>query len=299
MADNGEGDSAEERLAQEHRKERKELQAKIQGMKHAVPKGDKKKKKEVTAEIAKLEAELEQKHEQEIKELKESAVSDTTESDIVSEVNNLTIAATDKVPQKKSKAQKRKEKKAAKEKEKEQRIAEEEANNIYSARNIEARKLKEILLQRGLGIKEISSDGHCLYNAVQDQLERHGVQTSLESLRKQTSEYMLKHADEFLPFLIDSNTGDLLTHDQYVKYCSDIANTAAWAGHHEIKALSQIFEHCIEIIQADGPLLTIGEDFSETNPQIILSYHRHAYGLGEHYNSVIPRELTENSDEES
>lgn len=41
-------------------------------MKHSVPKGDKKKKKEVTAEIAKLEAELDAKQEQELTELKSS-----------------------------------------------------------------------------------------------------------------------------------------------------------------------------------------------------------------------------------
>jgi OTU domain-containing protein 6 len=40
-------------------------------LKHSIPKGDKKKKKEVTAEIAKLEAELEQKHEDEMKQFNE------------------------------------------------------------------------------------------------------------------------------------------------------------------------------------------------------------------------------------
>ena len=34
-------------------------------MKHGIPKGDKKRKKQVTIEIAQLQAELDQKHEQE------------------------------------------------------------------------------------------------------------------------------------------------------------------------------------------------------------------------------------------
>lgn len=38
-------------------------------MKHAVPKGDKKKKKQVAMEIAILEGQLEEKHQAEIKDL--------------------------------------------------------------------------------------------------------------------------------------------------------------------------------------------------------------------------------------
>ncbi len=41
--------------------------AKIQSMKNAVPKNDKKRKKQLTEDIAKLEAELTQKHENELK----------------------------------------------------------------------------------------------------------------------------------------------------------------------------------------------------------------------------------------
>lgn len=48
-----------------------------------------------------------------------------------------------------------KDKKAAKEKEREQRIAEAELENVHSARNIEAEKLKEILTAKGLSIKEV------------------------------------------------------------------------------------------------------------------------------------------------
>ncbi len=39
-------------------------------MKNAVPKNDKKKRKQLTEEIAKLEADLSQKHEEEIRQLK-------------------------------------------------------------------------------------------------------------------------------------------------------------------------------------------------------------------------------------
>ena len=48
----------EEALLKRQRKEKKDLQATIQGLKKTASKGDKKKKKEVAEEIAKLEQEL-------------------------------------------------------------------------------------------------------------------------------------------------------------------------------------------------------------------------------------------------
>lgn len=47
--------------------------AKIQTMKNAVPKNDKKRRKQLTEDIAKLEAELNQKHENELKQLQNSS----------------------------------------------------------------------------------------------------------------------------------------------------------------------------------------------------------------------------------
>lgn len=44
--------------------------AQIQKMKNAVPKNDKKKRKQMTEDIAKLEADLSQKHEEELRQLK-------------------------------------------------------------------------------------------------------------------------------------------------------------------------------------------------------------------------------------
>lgn len=47
--------------------------ARIQQLKHAVPKGDNKKKKEVVAQVAILEAELTARHEEELEALKKPA----------------------------------------------------------------------------------------------------------------------------------------------------------------------------------------------------------------------------------
>ena len=49
-------------------------------MKHSVPKGDKKRKKQVTLEAAQLEADLEDKHKKELEEFKDNKRS--PESDV-------------------------------------------------------------------------------------------------------------------------------------------------------------------------------------------------------------------------
>ena len=48
--------------------------AQVQKLKHSVAKGDKKKKKEIAEQIAKLEADLDAKQEQELKALKEGQI---------------------------------------------------------------------------------------------------------------------------------------------------------------------------------------------------------------------------------
>lgn len=46
--------------------------AKIQGMKNSVPKNDKKRRKQLLEDVAKLEAQLEQKHTEELKKIKDA-----------------------------------------------------------------------------------------------------------------------------------------------------------------------------------------------------------------------------------
>lgn len=298
MAESGEVDLGEREIVeQRHRKERKELQSKIQAIKRAVPKGDKKRKKESMTQIAFLEAELTERHEQEMQEVEKNTVS--VMDGITQEIGRLNVDAENAPTQRISKAQRRKNKKEAKEKEREQRIREEERTNVYGPRNVEMQKLKSLLKERGLAVKEIPSDGHCLYNAVNDQLLTQGIESSLEQLRQQTADYMFSHSNDFLPFLTNPDTGDLLTPDEYEKYCIDIASTAVWGGEPEIRALSQVLQKAIEVVQADAPLLTVGEEFrNSTAPAIILIYHKHIYGLGEHYNS-IKKLIADESDEEN
>ncbi|XP_078606780.1 deubiquitinase OTUD6B-like [Branchiostoma floridae x Branchiostoma japonicum] len=302
MADEGEENlSPAEKLARKHKQERKELQAKVQQMKNSVPKNDKKRKKQLTVEIAQLEAELDERHHREEEEL-QAGSGDAGEEDAVTEGIGglqLTDSAQGQQPQKQkvSKAQKRREKKAAKDKERDQRIAESEVENLLGARHQETQRIKALLRDRQLAVKEISSDGHCLYNAVAEQLKQVGDEKSMSTLRQLTAEYMKSHTDDFLPFLSKHDTGDPYTPEEFEDYCNDIANTAAWGGQLELQALSRILMCSIEVIQAEGPAIKIGEEYDAKLP-IILTYHRHMYGLGEHYNTVRPlsEELAEEED---
>lgn len=61
-------------------------------------------------------------------------------------------------------------KKVAQEKERENRIAEAEVQNLQGARHQEGLALAQKLAQKQLQIKEISSDGHCMYRTIADQL---------------------------------------------------------------------------------------------------------------------------------
>lgn len=288
-------ETTEELLAKQHRKEKKDLQAKIQSMKNAVPKNDKKRRKQLTEDIAKLEAELSQKHENELRQRNiSSSVEEVSNAlDSVNLANNE--EETDGKQTRTSKAQKRRDKRAALEKERETRIAEAEVENLTGSRHLENLKLKDKLAERHLQIKEISSDGHCMYRAVEDQLLVRGGALGLKELRARTAQYMRSHADDFLPFLTDPNTGDMYNADEFEKYCNDVADTAAWGGQLELKALSQVLQLPIEVIQAESLSIIIGEEYDR--PPITLIYMRHAYGLGEHYNSVEPLKDLSNEEE--
>eukprot|EP00066_Takifugu_rubripes_P018149 XP_011607415.1 PREDICTED: OTU domain-containing protein 6B [Takifugu rubripes] len=274
-------ETPEEQLAKQHRKEKKEMQAEIQRMKNAVPKNDKKKRKQLTEDIAKLEVDLNQKHEEELRRL----TSDTKVDGVLNGVEGMKVG--DGEQPRVTKAQKRRDKKAAQEKERESRIADAEVENLQGARHQEGLILAQKLAQKQLQIREISSDGHCLYRAVEDQLAQRSKPQSLMSvkeLRSQTAEHMRNHAGDFLPFLTNPDTGDMYTTDEFEKYCSDVEHTAAWGGQLELRALTQVLQLPIDVVQSSSAAIKIGEEFD--GEPITLVYMRHAYGLGEHYNSV-------------
>lgn len=203
-----------------------------------------------------------------------------------------------------SRAQKKKAAKADKEK---NRAAElrEMTKDMVDARGVEdaaiAQHLAKDTTQR-LRVREMVSDGHCLYRAVADQAERQQVDPALVSdaasaflaLRRLTASYIDAHRGDFEAFMIveDENGRALdLTESTWKKYLADLVNEelAVWGGHTEVVALSKALRRPIVIWSADGRM-EVGEEFRNQDNAVAplhISFHQHYYGLGSHYNSVV------------
>lgn len=300
MSDEEDGDLGPlELLQRAHRKETRNLQNKVTALKRSVTKGDKKKKKDVQDEIAKLEADLKLKHEKELADLNISEQNGvelpvkTMEDLSVGVANGCSI---DEGIKRISKAQKRREKKAESEKERDRLIAEEQKNAKNHERYKEAASLKATLKERELQLFEIQPDGDCLYNAVAHALSLQSKDKLQGSdVRLKAAQYLRSHKDDFLPFLSNSD-GDMLNKNEFEEYCAKVEGLhgPVWGGQPELRALSSAYQVPIEVIQADASPIHFGETFKKE--KLVLTYHKHAYQLGEHYNSTEPLVDSEHSD---
>ncbi|KAJ3055141.1 OTU domain-containing protein 6B [Rhizophlyctis rosea] len=260
-----------------HRKEVKELTAKTTTLKKSVGKGagDKKKKKEITEQIALMEAELSKRHEQELA----AAEQQTTESlaqeegpeqpeaeDASAALEDLSISSSPAPQQggkKKPNRQKLRKERKAQQFEEMRRQAEEEAANTENTKEIEDAAIAKLIEPLALSIKQIPPDGHCLYNAVAHQLSLHDQSDSksYKELRHIAAEYMRKNPDDFMPFLVN-NQGDCYNDAEYKQYCNTVEETALWGGQLEIQALSKALGRPIHIVQMGSPVLKVGEDLA-------------------------------------
>ncbi|KAG9451304.1 hypothetical protein H6P81_011269 [Aristolochia fimbriata] len=301
-------ESPDEMLAR-HRKEIKDLQNKEVAMRKAAAKGSKaeqkSKKKQVEDEVSQLSVKLRAKHADELAAL--GYKSDKNNMDNKSDINSLAMAIAGVSvsgqgdTSKPSKSLKRREKRAQQEAAREQRIREEQSN-IVSDRMIENEELERKLKPLGLTVNEIKPDGHCLYRAVEDQLSRQPGSSlyNYQDLREMAANYMRRHTSDFLPFFLsdkeieaDSDSESSLM-EKFENYCREVESTAAWGGQLELGALTHCLKKHIVIFSGSFPDVEMGKEYipesssGPANPSIMLSYHRHAFGLGEHYNSVIP-----------
>lgn len=266
-------------ILQRHRNEKKDMQCKIQSMKKSVAKGDRKKKKEVAEQTAEIEAKLKLKHLEELSKFPKDE-----ELSLIKDLEEVHI--NDTTP-KVSRAEKRRSKKVIQMKERQALIEEHDIKNIGGTRHIETQTLVKKLKNLGLVIFDIPSDGNCLYSAIVHQLkEVCGKTFTVSEIRIKTSDFLKCNKDDFIPYLSHPDTGEMLTDQQFDEYCYQVANSVQWGGEIELRALSHIFKIPIKVIQAEGSDITIGIEYTNCNKILILVFHRHMYGLGEHYNSV-------------
>ena len=79
-----------------------------------------------------------------------------------------------------------------------------------------------------------------------------------------------------------------------------IKDPTVWGGQLELKALTDVLDLLIEVVQAEGSELIIGDSnkfSSDKSKRLVISYHRHMLGSGEHYNSTEP--FKEENEEEN
>ncbi|KAG1172635.1 hypothetical protein G6F70_008632 [Rhizopus microsporus] len=285
-------------LLERHKEEQKQLTSKIIALRKSAPKSDKRKKREINSRIADLEYGLKLKHEEEIRafKAKESGLDPSDQQNELDDgisldrLNELTLQDNDQLKtqdaaqqpkaKKVNKAKLRIEKRNA-EMERLREEAEQEAANQVDQGAIEADAIRELVIPMNLRVKQITADGHCLYNAFADQLkQRYNEETSYKDLRKLAADYMRNHADDFMPFLY-------LEDGDFEKYCNDVENTARWGGQLEILALAKARKVPVDIVQTGAPVLKICDDEYPDKPPVKLAYHKHLYSLGAHYNSLV------------
>lgn len=161
--------------------------------------------------------------------------------------------------------------------------AQEETKDLVDYRALETQKINGILHTKNLMVHDIIPDGNCLFSSIKDQLMiRHNREIDIQQLREMAGSYIEEHPDDFIPFLVEKSDDqqDLNLPD----YCHQLVTTTIWGSDLEIMAYLKIFECPIEIVTMDTANLVFNE--SAHNPKLYLAFYRHAYGLGEHYNSL-------------
>ncbi|CAH8604323.1 unnamed protein product [Dicrocoelium dendriticum] len=215
--------------------------------------------------------------------------------------------------QKPSRATRKREKRAELRRAQEAAVSKAAAADTNSSRYMELRKIQVQLSERNLCLYEIPPDGDCLYSSIAHQLlQRH---TSVENLKQisdtgddrmelpfqlnthspdslslflrlMAARHIRANKDHFLPFLFNPQTGEPMTDEEFCAYCDSVEKPSTWGGQIEIRALSCVLRTPVEVIQADGLPVIIGGEFAGI--PITIVYHRHAFALGEHYNSCVP-----------
>ncbi|XP_075047719.1 OTU domain-containing protein 3 [Mixophyes fleayi] len=131
----------------------------------------------------------------------------------------------------------------------------------------------------GLRLREVPGDGNCLFRALGDQLEGHS--RNHLKLRQETVNYMVKHREDFEPFVEDEVPFD--------RHVSNLAQSGTFAGNDAIVAFARCSNVNVVIHQLNNPLWQIrGSDKSNVRELHI------AYRYGEHYDSV--RRITDNTE---
>jgi len=277
--DDGEPEAKQETREQtlkKHRQEEQQLRTEAKAKKHSIAKADRAARAAADAELEAALREMQARHAAELGDTGGAAAA----------MAELSVSAGSKP----SKQNKRRQKKENEEREREKRMADEKAGAGPSAREVELERLSAVLSPLGLAVHEIAADGHSLYRSLAHQLQATGeTHLDFQACRKTAADYIRSHPQDFLPYLLAESSDDSLPPDELISlYCATVESSSEWGGQLEITALSHACRRSIHVHSAGAPVLVTGAEYEPNGPPLHLAYHRHYYGLGEHYNSLVP-----------
>lgn len=318
-----------EELLSKHRKEQKDLQARITQKKKSATK---KTRKGVNDECERMQNELTDRHRAEVAELNGDVADpadsmadlniddETTENtepteDAPQETNTPSTPASEDssaTRAKKPNRQKARLARRAAEQEAASAAAAEEAANQTDYRGDEKEVMDAVFKKLGLKEIEVNPDGHCLYSSIAKQLDDSGL-----GLRPDPSRIVLQPTTQSRIETVVSPQNDgyravrAVTADFIVQnkddfeafmeepldaYTRKIRLTAEWGGQLELQAIARAYGVEINVVQSDGRMEKIeaGDmdslDEDERHKRVLwLAYYRHSYGLGEHYNALTKK----------
>lgn len=95
-----------------------------------------------------------------------------------------------------------------------------------------------------------------MYKAIEHQLGLHGIREySVDDLRKLTADSLRKNKDRYLPFLTSSHKDELMSDEEFDRYCTDVEQTKKWGGNVELQVITNEIKVNTNVYQADCPIL--------------------------------------------
>jgi OTU domain-containing protein 6 len=299
-----------EELLSKHRKEQRDLQARITSKKKNATK---KSRKGVNDECETLERELKERQKAELDALNGEEIAngvdgvdlnqddqddpsdkpeseatppvETISSDITTTAPPHTSSTTTPPPRKRNRQKDRLARRLA-DQESAIAAASSEAASMPDARSLELESMASHLSALHLSETPIRPDGHCLYSAIASSLPATKVKNSgpydldYQNVRYTAAKFISEHADDFAAFL----------EEPVEVYTRKVRETAEWGGAVELQALARAYGRRINVLQSDGRVERIGETEGEGQEEVWLAYYRHSFGLGEHYNALKKKE---------
>ncbi|KAJ9611151.1 OTU protein [Cladophialophora chaetospira] len=293
-----------EEILARHRKEKKDLQAKITQKKNNATK---KTRKGVNDDCDRLERELAEKHQAEIQEMEpqdptqlSEAVEDLNIDEGTEGVNSGINSGTqngksdavadqsssDQHHARKPNRQKARLARRAAEQESQAAAAAVEASNLPDLRKQELCAMKEQMKKHGLSETLIRPDGHCLFSACAQSLPPNVVGRDSTAVKKEpyqtvryaAADFMAEHPDDFQAFM----------EEPLESYVRKIRDTAEWGGELELQAIARSYKVDINVLRANGRIdrISSGSNNKEDSEPTWLAYYTHSFGLGEHYNAL-------------